>query len=49
MNDTCPGSRKLLTIGTLSCALGAEAVPFRRLNSGAFRARSPNRVFDRKA
>jgi len=45
MNDTRPGNRKLRTIGTLSCALGAEAISFRRLNSGAFRARSLNRVF----
>jgi len=49
MNDTGPGSRKLRTIGTLSCALGAEAVSFRHLNSGTVQARSPDRVFDRKA
>ncbi len=45
MNDTRPGNRKIRTIATLSCALGAEAVSFRPLNSGTFRARSLNRVF----
>jgi len=41
MNDARPGSRKLRIIGTLSCALGAEAVSFRRLKQWRFPSAQP--------